>query len=137
MTSPPFVGNLTAASLFPLFQISSSSAQPCSSFCLTLLCFWPILLICFSVNIHFMKDILCFVGLLFLGFFERLGDEYCSVGGGISSACCHIYGSMYRLLLSCIYILYFMKQLFPLFYRSFINLVLKRQTEAVNGTIIS
>ena len=47
--SPPVL-NLRAVSLIPLFHISSFVLLPALSVCLTLLCFWPILLTFFPLN---------------------------------------------------------------------------------------
>ena len=38
----------------------------CPSFCLILFCLWPILLICFPLNLHFLKCWLFCVALVFL-----------------------------------------------------------------------
>ena len=71
-----------------LYLLSYSSAQPCRYFCLIRFCFWPILLICFSLKIHFLKGRLFCVA--FIQFFCLSGQEMSTLAGGMQNLCCHM-----------------------------------------------
>ena len=64
--------------MIPFFYISSLVLlpSPAAISVLSFFCFWPVLLICFSLTLHFLKGRLFCVALAFI-FFERL-DEYFS-----------------------------------------------------------
>ena len=123
--------NLRAVSMIPLFFISSFVLLP-SPVALSVLwisfsAFGPLSGLLFSHSLHFRKGSLFCVAL---GFFERLRDEYFSWWYVQHIPSCGTGITLYA------FILYFWLFLSILLY-IFFNLVLKRQTETVNGTSIS
>ena len=106
-----------------------SSALSCLYFCIILFCFWPILLNYFSLNLRFPKGRLFCLALVFV---SLSGYERSILVGGMCSICCHM------ALVLAFMLVFLICNCFYLFWGCcFLNLVLKRQTEAANGTSIS
>ena len=114
-----------------LSLLSCSSAESCCYFCLTLFCFWPIILTSFSLNLHFRMVDFLFDSWVFLFLF--LAIRRCVLYLIVCAAYAAIWHWWQPL---GIYIVFSICDGFcPFLLGFFLNLVLKSQIETINGSL--